>query len=196
MEPFSVLTVIVDLTKLLYIPIIAKVRNCYTGYLFILFKKNKINPLCDNLLTYFYGEHFSPKQNFTMHGLILCFANHSNIWFDRRKLDIHICAFCLLWANIECDFVKLHCILLRELEYKGQIMTYYYGNNLYFMDPLKMSQGTWVVPRPVFENCCSRVISLSRAAFHIQWPSAISHSFSWKSSHLLTWMLQWFSLRV
>ena len=77
-----------------------------------------------------------------MHGLILCFANHSNIRLDRRKLDIPICAFCLLWANIECDFVKLHCILLRELEYKGQIMTYYYGNNLYFMDPLKMSQGT------------------------------------------------------
>lgn len=83
-----------------------------------------------------------------MSGLILCFANHSNIWLDRRKLDIHICAFC-----IECNFVKRHCMLLRELEYKGQIMTYYYEKSLYFMDPLKTSQGPQVVPKPLFENC-------------------------------------------
>ena len=125
-----------DLTKLLSIWIIAKVRNFYTDYLFIQFKKNKINPLHDNLLTYFYGKYFSPKQNFMMSGLILCFSNHSNIWLDRRKLDIHICAFC-----VDCNFVKLHCILLRELEYKGQIMTYYYENSLYFMDPWKRHRG-------------------------------------------------------
>ena len=124
-------------------------------------------------------------------GLILCFSNHSNIWLDRRKLDIHICAFC-----IECNFVKLHCILLRELEYKGQIMTYYYENSLYFMDPLKMSQGPQVAPKPLFENCCSRGTSLSHAGFHTQWHSAISHSFSWKPSHLLIWMFQGFSQSI